>query len=223
MSKNTSGPIDGGQASAPKSKGDNTAVKIVLIVALFLVGLPILLAIAALIFVSANMDKILDWVDEHDWSATSYYEVDNARATSASTIYSMTKNERIRKNSGLAKVDCENMKLLAELSGASFVSDSLCDEETISIGSETYDSTVRLMIADNEKCSIYSFSDTFKKYISYDKKDVSACKELSSVKLTDTGETAEPITGNFKKYHNDSINIEEDENGKVRKFVLERG
>ena len=222
MSNNDSGPINPGQAPT-MAKSDNTAVKIVLIVVFVIFGLPIILVIAAMIFLGANMDKFLGWIDEHEGFYTDYYEVDTSRSVSASTIHTLSQNERVRKASNLAKVDCENMKLLAESIGSPFISESFCESESIRIGSSIGDSMTHVYLADDDYCAEYDFLDNFTKISSYSKKAASTCKDLKTVKLVDTGETAEPIKEQFKKHHENSIEIEEDEDSGSRKFVLRKG
>ena len=186
------------QAPQVGAKKSSAVPAVVIVLIVVFVGLPILLAIAGIIFVSVNFDKITDWVDAHveeDYPRySSYYVVDEPRQESALTIYAMTRNSRVRKGSGISKVDCQNMQMLAEKAGYDFIGDTFCDASEIEIGSETKTgSVVHLYMSNDKECADFEFYSNFSRVTSYKKQSARHCDETKTVKIIDTGEIPEPM------------------------------
>lgn len=204
------------QAPQVGAKKSSAVPAVVIVLIVVFVGLPILLAIAGIIFVSVNFDKITDWVDAHveeDYPRySSYYVVDEPRQESALTIYAMTRNSRVRKSSGISKVDCQNMKMLAEGVGEDFVSDTFCDSSEIEIGSETKTgSVVHIYMTDDKECADFEFYGNFTRLASYKKQAARHCGDTKTVKITDTGEIPEPLI---------DIKDKEEKDGKSLKIII---
>ena len=209
-------PATPDQAPQVGAKKSSAVPSVVIVILIVFVGLPIIMAIIGLIFVAANFDNITKWVDSHiedDYpNISSYNVVDDARKESATTIYAMTVNSRVRKESGISKIDCQNMQLLAETMGHDFLDDSFCAEsKEIEIASSVKSgSVVNLYLSDDKECAEFQFFSNFTKVISYRKGSVrSVCPDTKTVKLVDTGEILEPIIdfGSSKEKSDKEIKI----------------
>ena len=156
-------PIQPGQAYAPQK--DNTGLKVVVIVLIVLFGFPLILAIAVFIFVSANFDKITEWLDEHiDDYEDSYSVVSNAEiAASAQNFYDAVNDESVK----VAKDDCQNIRSIFGYSNSSaWLMNDVCAEGKIEVGAKDNGETKSLFFS-HDACLEVIFNKDFTKYLSY--------------------------------------------------------
>ena len=202
-------PQLGGKKSSP-------VAPIVITLLIIFVGMPILLAIVGVIFVSANFDKITAFADKYSDLyypyGQNYYVMDDARIKAAADVYALSYDSHLRE-AGLAKVDCENLSILAKKLGDDFISKKACDAKEIEIGSELrVNSIARLYLSDGDTCVEYQFYGNFTKLINYkEHSSSSACDDLHKVKLVDTGEESTQIK------ELDQVKFDTDKNSKENK------
>lgn len=194
------GPATPGQApqmAQPNQK--SSAAPIVITLVVIFVGLPILFAGAIMIFVFANFDKIADWAERNTnrifQSNDSSMQVDEERARSFSKIVAETKDDSLRENAGISKVDCQNvMAQIESNTGSKYY--YFCNESSLYISSEDKKDKTVLHIHNQSSCLSLTLHDNYRllQSIAYDT-NTKNCSDGKAVKLTDNGEKFIPIKG----------------------------
>ena len=172
-----------------KQNGDSTAVKIVLIVCAVIFGFPLLIAIAAFIFISVNFDRITDWVDRH------IDEYENYSVTSPETVASlMGINDAANGVEGVkvSHSDCRNVKNLIGKTHAeayNFMAD-VCSEDSMNVSSKALENDIILYFQKDSACLELTFRNNFLKYKSFEfDDDAKSCGDsIREVKFDDSAE-----------------------------------
>ena len=153
-------------ASQAQQPKKSSAAPIVITLVVIFVGLPILFAGAIMIFIFANFDKIAE-----------------------------TKDDSLRENAGISKVDCQNvMAQIESNTGSKYY--YFCNESSLYISSEDKKDKTVLHIHNQSSCLSLTLHDNYRllQSIAYDT-NTKNCSDGKAVKLTDNGEKFIPIKG----------------------------
>lgn len=186
MSKNVKDSAQAEQAAAPQK--DNTAFKIVAIVLIVLFGFPLIMAIAALIFISANFDRISAWVDSHidDWENYAY--VQSEARSSAKNLYDAASGKDVK----ISHADCRHIKdaLYGNGTDASRMLTNLCGDDEIKVAAEDNGKKDSIFFEKDGVCLELVFKKDFEYLHSYNYDSWSdGCnREMNTVKFDDSKE-----------------------------------
>ena len=175
-------PIQAQQAAMPQH--DNTALKIVVIVLIVVFGLPLILIIAAFVFISANFDKFTEWVDDHidEWGDGS--SLSSGVAKSASHFYDAVQGKNVK----VSKDDCWNIKtLFGNNNSSAWLMSDVCNDEEIQVGSKEKDGNKSIFFNSDNACLEVIFNSDFTKNYSYNYNSFNnVCNaEMKTIKLED--------------------------------------
>ena len=200
-------PIQAAQAPMPQK--DNTAGKVIAIVVVVLFGFPIILAIAGMIFVSANWDKVTDWLDSH-------IEDDTRSSYSTSVRYSIRDiyDAANGKDLKITHSDCTNVKTALDDktgSASSFLKE-LCASDEIMVAGKIDERGNSLYFAGNDACLALKFSDGFRYLRSYSYTSPNTrCGDIdmTSIKLYDSNDDWKTESDDFNELESSKEIIQE--------------
>jgi len=155
-------PIQTQQAAMPQQ--DNSGLKVVVIILIVLFGFPLLFIVAAFVFISANFDKIADWVDNHvdEWGSSS---LNSEISRSASTIYDAASG----KNVNVTRDDCRNVKsLFGDNNSSAWLLGEVCDANEMKVAARDNDGKNKSIFFSNDNgCLEVIFQNDFTKNFAY--------------------------------------------------------
>lgn len=185
MSNIQKDPIQPGQAPMPQH--DNTGLKVVVIVLIVIFGLPLILVIAAFIFISVNFDKFTEWVDGHidEWSSGS--SLSSEVVKSASHFYDAAQGKDVK----VSKNDCWNIKaLFGNNNSSAWLMSDVCNDDEVQVGSKDNDGNKSIFFSSDNACLEIIFNSDFTKNYSYNYNSFNkVCNaEMKTVKLENVDE-----------------------------------
>lgn len=165
---------------APKK---NTGLSIVTVLVFAFIGMPIILTIAAFIFVTINFDKITAWIDSHMTEGA--YTLNIEQRESAENIY-IAANSAHGEKTSIKRQDCYNMQKIAESNNNYFMVDGYCDADEIKVAGRPNNDMSRsiFMESDNGRCIEFVFESDYKYFTSY-RSTTNGCdvREMTIVQL----------------------------------------
>lgn len=211
-------------AAAPAPQPKDNSVKIVLIVLLCVFGIPIIMAIVALIFVSVHFDDIKDIVNHAIDRAAPYYvegvRLDSDRIRTVNTVTAAAIDTRVREV-GISRKDCENLRIMSNLNGVEGAGDPIlpfsCDNTSVRIKTVDFDTDIdakepcynSIVVAWDNSCARFDFGKGNTRLLKYkyyaNGNDI--CRDAVDVNIIDTGEKAAPMSIDNQSKKSDDIVI----------------